>query len=401
MFAGWVFFCAFVVAVGVVLEGPEILHELFPKLFVLFTFPSTERLHRFERKIKKIGLIGWLLVVFGVAGEGIFEVLQHRAEGQVQAFNDILLADAQKRAENAATSARNARADAGIAQDAADKADKDAGEAKGEADGAKSTAAAVGKQAADLTRQMSSATQELASAKQALLDMSVCLAPRVIRNESIIDSVTRTVTWSSLDPVRPYSGFQAIIDVAPDAEARRAAANIENALRAAGWAKVTVLQGVDGLSDGVEVSPWDLPEYGDKPAEMDHNLRMHWDVEEAADAVVDLLHSFNWQVERSGGPNADIPSNAMTIKVGLYPAVEFIAPPGGKQFADTEAVIRKSQQEGRQQFKNELEKTFEEHLAKSPPEFRARMRADWDREQEDERKVEERLFSQPCRLVSP
>jgi hypothetical protein len=82
---------AFVVAVGVILEGPEILHELWPKLFVWFTWKSTQRLHRFERAIKKIAFAGWLLIGIGLFGEGAFGILQNRAEGQMQTFNDILL----------------------------------------------------------------------------------------------------------------------------------------------------------------------------------------------------------------------------------------------------------------------------------------------------------------------
>ncbi len=97
----WVLASAFAVAVGVALEGPEILHELWPKLFSWFTWQSHKRLEKFERGIRRVGLIGWLLVVIGVAGEGIFEGLQNRAEGQLQTFNEIQLKHARLSAAEA------------------------------------------------------------------------------------------------------------------------------------------------------------------------------------------------------------------------------------------------------------------------------------------------------------
>jgi hypothetical protein len=59
--------------------------------------------------VKKFGLVGWLLVVVGVMGEGIFEGLQYFTERQSQTLNDILLADAQERAGEA--NERAAKAD--------------------------------------------------------------------------------------------------------------------------------------------------------------------------------------------------------------------------------------------------------------------------------------------------
>lgn len=90
-----VLYSAGAVAFGCILEGPEILHELFPRLTSWFTWQSNERLHRFERRIKKIAAVGWLLICLGVLGEGVFELLQNKAESQLQTFNDILLKDAR------------------------------------------------------------------------------------------------------------------------------------------------------------------------------------------------------------------------------------------------------------------------------------------------------------------
>jgi hypothetical protein len=111
---------AFAVAVGVLLEGPEILHELWPKIFVQFTWSSDQRLRAFERRIRKIAFIGWFLIGVGVVGEGVFEGLQNWAEGELQTFNDILLADAQRTAASATREAGTAAQSAERAQRAAD-----------------------------------------------------------------------------------------------------------------------------------------------------------------------------------------------------------------------------------------------------------------------------------------
>jgi hypothetical protein len=126
----WVWVSAIVVAIGVALEGPEIFHELWPGLFIWFTWTSNERQRKFERVIKTIGLWGWLLVVVGVMGEGIFEGLQNRAEGQLQTFNDILLRDARLTASTAKQSAIDAAIAAGYAKTKADAADTAAGQAQ-------------------------------------------------------------------------------------------------------------------------------------------------------------------------------------------------------------------------------------------------------------------------------
>jgi hypothetical protein len=146
----WVLISAGIVVVGVALEGPEIFHELWPNLFSWFTWQSKERLHKFERRIKVIGLAGWLLVVFGVAGEAIFEVLQNRAEGQFQTFNGILLKSAQREAGSAAKSAEGAAGAAGKAQGSADTANDAAGEAREKADAAGRSAEKIGTLEAEL-----------------------------------------------------------------------------------------------------------------------------------------------------------------------------------------------------------------------------------------------------------
>ena len=81
------------VALGVVLEGPELVHDVSH----MRESPKPEA----KNWITVVGLIGWMLVVLGVAGEGIFEVATSLWDDKVKAFDEILIADAQRNAFSA------------------------------------------------------------------------------------------------------------------------------------------------------------------------------------------------------------------------------------------------------------------------------------------------------------
>jgi hypothetical protein len=164
----WVLISAFVVGAGVALEGPELLHEMWPRLFTCFTRGSVTRIRTFKRVIKKIGFWGWLLVVVGILGEGIFEALQNRAEGQLQTFNDILLADAQRNAGNARASAIDAANASSRADSESEKATASSANAMALAQGARKEADTFEKDIVFAKRQAADAESHLADAlKQA------------------------------------------------------------------------------------------------------------------------------------------------------------------------------------------------------------------------------------------
>jgi hypothetical protein len=108
----WLVVSCVIVVVGVALEGPEVLDEMWPEVFRIFS----------GRWMKKVGLLGWLLVVLGVTGEVFFEALHHRVEGQMQMFDQTLLWDAQVHAGDAENSAKGAAAAASRAKTEADDA---------------------------------------------------------------------------------------------------------------------------------------------------------------------------------------------------------------------------------------------------------------------------------------
>jgi hypothetical protein len=95
------------VAVGLALEFPELWGEI-EHIWLdrqdrrrFFALTS----HEIPPRWKVLAFVGWILIVAGVAGEGIFEAMVSRADGQVQTFNDILLEAARKEAGSAKTSA--------------------------------------------------------------------------------------------------------------------------------------------------------------------------------------------------------------------------------------------------------------------------------------------------------
>jgi hypothetical protein len=92
-FKGLLIFTA-IVAIGVLLEFVE-------HLPIRKTYFSSGRLvvrYSLTRWIKRFSWISTIVVVIGVGAEGIFEGLTSRADGILQDFNQILLADAERQA---------------------------------------------------------------------------------------------------------------------------------------------------------------------------------------------------------------------------------------------------------------------------------------------------------------
>jgi hypothetical protein len=83
----WLLLSSGVVAFGVILEGPEVLHSV--------TSVFRHREDKTPRWVVSIALFGWILVALGVAGEGVAEGFVSKADGILETFNNILLTEAQ------------------------------------------------------------------------------------------------------------------------------------------------------------------------------------------------------------------------------------------------------------------------------------------------------------------
>jgi hypothetical protein len=154
--------CTGAVFAGLVCEVGEIWHDaigFFKRHQFAQEYEATPAQDRKERQpshsVKMWTAVGWLLIVIGVGGEGVFDGLVSWADSTLQTFNNILLEAAQKEAGSAAKSAKTAREESTTARTEADAGKLSAGEAlkraraaehslaKAEADAGKAQAAAA------------------------------------------------------------------------------------------------------------------------------------------------------------------------------------------------------------------------------------------------------------------
>jgi hypothetical protein len=98
------------VLLGVILEGPEIIHSLRKRVLIVpgtspdaWAYPTEYSTRVFPRvqeeggEIRKwLSFLGWFVLVIGLVGEGVFDGLVNNADGALQAFNDTLVSAAER-----------------------------------------------------------------------------------------------------------------------------------------------------------------------------------------------------------------------------------------------------------------------------------------------------------------
>ncbi len=116
----WLLILAGLVAIGVILEGPEIIQEIRHLLDRLKNWgrtrlkldsrsgmPIAKKEHKLDR-VKLFGALGWALVSVGVGGEFVCDKLVSDADALLQHFNEILLTETQRETARANERAGNA-----------------------------------------------------------------------------------------------------------------------------------------------------------------------------------------------------------------------------------------------------------------------------------------------------
>jgi hypothetical protein len=113
-----------IVAIGIFFEGPEVFHEVARVIRRTLHVCKPEK----DKKSAVVlcGLIGWLLVAGGVAGEGLCEGFIWKADGILRSFNNMLVAQATKQAGDAVLGAATANVRVAEAQRQATKLGKEA-----------------------------------------------------------------------------------------------------------------------------------------------------------------------------------------------------------------------------------------------------------------------------------
>jgi hypothetical protein len=186
----WLLAATGLVVVGLVLEGPELWHDI----------TSIVRRWHFKRRfhfslpeehspdwVKLLAFVGWLLIVIGVAGEYVADSFVSKADGYVQTFDEILLTETQR-------GTALARERASAAYERASENEKETADTlkqaqQERADAAKSLAAAetATKEAKGYGLQIAQANERAAAANEiaererlARLQLEARLADRVI-----------------------------------------------------------------------------------------------------------------------------------------------------------------------------------------------------------------------------
>jgi hypothetical protein len=396
----WLGFWTTLVAVGVALEV----------VFVVWEY--LEELHDFRRGfihaperpptlLFVMGLLGAGLVAAGVSGELWEESKIGTVETCIRRGNDALSSLLSKEAATAQESAKLAKLEA-------DGAKASAKEANDTAKAAQERAGKVDKKADALNTDLVSAKSKLeaveakrAELEKSLMSLAVCNAPRILPTWTMGQGTDRTKDKSSTDPLKPFAGTHVVFEYEQyDAETRRAAIQLANSLLAAGWF-IDKATPVTGLKDGVEVQHFMSDGYD--------QLGYEWRADGAGNALLDFLHSYNWQA-KFGWPvdenNAIIygtkvvPLGGLRVRAGIYPAVMFIAPPGAKALADASAAESKYHEQMRKEDEEKMEKHRTEVLKTLNPQEAIRYKAQIEEDNKREQQFRERSRSSPCQPLS-
>jgi len=227
------------VVVGLLFEAPEIWHESVEAIRSLCHSCRPKR--DIPAWMKLVGTLGWALIVVGVAGEFVADSFVSKADGFVQKFDEILLADAQRK--TGAASERAAKAFERAAQTEREASQENERAARAEQQASTENArAAKALEAAEIARknaegfqlQIAHANERAASANE------TAERERVARLQLEVRLADRTLTPAQQNmlvaDLGPFSGTA--IDVATfgdSSEVSGITQLIVGCLRRAGW----------------------------------------------------------------------------------------------------------------------------------------------------------------------
>jgi hypothetical protein len=231
----WLVVSSIVVGVGVCLEGPEATIAL--KRWYLH-WKHREVLPENARSLAiPASYLGLLLVLLGVAGEGVFESLSSNAETALRAHDEQVLADtiteagaAKGSASAAAVAAKTAGEQSSHASTSASNARILATGARQEADSFKQDITDAKQQAADAVSRLADAENRLADATQRELAAEVEVN-RLKTPRSLVD------TDKLIAALKPFSGTEYMFNVFLEDEANQFTKVVAGALDAAGWVR--------------------------------------------------------------------------------------------------------------------------------------------------------------------
>jgi hypothetical protein len=300
---------------------------------------------------KRLAKIGWILIVLGVAGEGIFEVAVSRADNILHDFDTILLTEARKQAGDAAGSAKAAREQSTAAKTEADAARLSSGEAlarahsaerslaKAESDAGKAQIAAasaltsaidastragkaeasLGKAEAEAKNAESSASNALTLAREARQEAASFESDLARLKQQAAD---RVLDEYQQDQVRlriaPFLGTPYELGVADTPEAENLLAEIDAALGSAGWvykfSQNKAFRFTKKIHNGHEVDQVSL-----RGVEIGLSTALWVKLKPAADALAKALNSAGVSAFVVKLPDGDPSPSNIHIMVGTKP----------------------------------------------------------------------------------
>jgi len=218
-------FATKMVAIGVILEGPELVYEL---INAIKRWRKRKTREYAPSWITFIGLIGWVAVSIGVAGEFWIDSKVNSEDENIQSINIALLRDAD-------SSAVQAKNDASAAQVLARGARKEADSFEGKIVSAK-------KQAGEAEQKLAVALKDAEQAQEALNRI------RVPRSLEITPEVT-----SALEG---FKGTKYVfVGVNADDEAINLLKAIDKALKASGWVRDKSVGGFPAINPDRTTEP--------------------------------------------------------------------------------------------------------------------------------------------------
>jgi hypothetical protein len=292
------FVCTLIVVAGVAIEG---VHHFMSegKAYVdeesgIFHAAPRTGLH------KKLERLGWLLVILGVLGEGVFEGLTSSEDSVLQEFNATILSMTTGQARNAAESAKTAHNEADAAKESASTAS--------------SLATEAGRKVEEVKRETNKLTARLREEEDNLLQLEKDAAPRFIWQ-------TITAKGTNIDLLRKFAGTTVIVESIPDWEARRAAGSIAAMLSIDGWNARKPVTVEKDLPEGVTVEKYRPPPTA-QPLE---NWWGHMKTTDAASELMNWLEANDWQVLPDWADVGELQPGEILVLVGIKP-VSFFQP---------------------------------------------------------------------------
>ncbi len=220
------------VAIGVILEGPELVYELFNTVKRLKKKTIAEHAPAW---ITFVGLIGWILVAIGVAGEFWIDGRVNTDDDNIQSINITLLEDASASAGRASSDAARAEVSAMDASDASGKAVASAGTAMNLASGAKREADSYEQEIVSAKQQATDAVSRLADAEQRLSDSTQREAAAEARLSAIKTPRSLVRVTELVNALKPFKGTEFTLNAFMDDESNKFSVIVAQALKDAGW----------------------------------------------------------------------------------------------------------------------------------------------------------------------